>query len=87
MLKTPASFVLAALGGSTYRNVRLAPSLAAAALDDRFDHPRPLCPARRDSSTLSDGQTTTVPVKSVLGEDFGDDAGPHRAPAFSHRKP
>jgi len=39
MLKKPASFVLAALGGSTYRNVRLTTPLAAAALDDLFDHP------------------------------------------------
>ena len=39
MVKKPASFVLAALGGSTYRNVRLATSLAAASLDDLFDHP------------------------------------------------
>ena len=41
MLKKSASFVLAALGGSTYRTeygLRL-PSLAAAALDGLFDHP------------------------------------------------
>ena len=39
MVKKPASFVLAALGGSTYSKVRLATSLAAAALDGLFDHP------------------------------------------------
>ena len=39
MVKKLASFVLAALRGSTYSNVRLATSLAAAALDDLFDHP------------------------------------------------
>jgi hypothetical protein len=39
MLKKPASFVLAALRGSTYRSVRLASSLAAASLDGLFEHP------------------------------------------------
>ena len=39
MLKKAASFVLAALRGSTYRSVRLASLLAAALLDDLFDHP------------------------------------------------
>jgi len=39
MLKKSASFVLAALRGSTYRNVRLASSLAAALLDGLFEHP------------------------------------------------
>jgi hypothetical protein len=40
MLKKAASFVLASLGLSTYRKkVRFEPSLAAAALDDLFDHP------------------------------------------------
>ncbi|WHZ30178.1 MAG: hypothetical protein OJF51_004981 [Nitrospira sp.] len=39
MLKKSASFVLASLRGSTYRSVRLASSLAAAALDGLFDHP------------------------------------------------
>ena len=34
-----ASFVLASLRGSTYRSVRLASSLAAAALDGHFEHP------------------------------------------------
>jgi hypothetical protein len=40
MLKKAASFVLAALGGSTYRKeYAFASSLAAAALDGLFDHP------------------------------------------------
>jgi len=39
MLKKSASFVLASLTGSTYRSVRLASSLAAAALDGLFEHP------------------------------------------------
>ena len=39
MLKKPPSDVLAALRGSTYRSVRLAPSLAAALLDGLFEHP------------------------------------------------
>src|SRR3990172_6425224 len=39
MLKKSASFVLASLRGSTYRSVRLASSLAAALLDDLFEHP------------------------------------------------
>jgi hypothetical protein len=39
MLKKSASFVLASLRGSTYRSVRLASSLAAAALDSLFEHP------------------------------------------------
>jgi hypothetical protein len=39
MLKKPASGVLAALRGSTYRSVRLASSLAAALLDGLFEHP------------------------------------------------
>ena len=39
MLKMSASFVLASLRGSTYRSVRLASSLAAAALDGHFEHP------------------------------------------------
>jgi len=39
MLKKSASFVLASLIGSTYRSVRLASSLAAAALDGHFEHP------------------------------------------------
>ncbi len=34
-----ASFVLASLRGSTYRSVRLAPSLAAASPDGLFEHP------------------------------------------------
>jgi hypothetical protein len=37
MLKQPASFVLASLRGSTYRNVRLTSLLAAASLDGLFD--------------------------------------------------
>ena len=64
-LKTPASFVLAALGGSTYPNVRLAPSLAAATLDDRFDHPLPLCPTRRDASTVSCEQIAATTLQKV----------------------
>ena len=39
MLKKSASGVLASLRGSTYRRVRLASSLAAALLDDLFEHP------------------------------------------------
>ncbi len=39
MLKKSASFVLASLRGSTYRSLRLASSLAAAALDGHFEHP------------------------------------------------
>jgi hypothetical protein len=39
MLKKAASFVLAALSGSTYGRVRFASLLAAAALDGLFDHP------------------------------------------------
>ena len=38
MLKKSASVVLASLRGSTYRSVRLASSLAAALLDDLFEH-------------------------------------------------
>ena len=39
MLKKAASGVLASLRGSTYRSVCLASSLAAALLDDLFEHP------------------------------------------------
>jgi hypothetical protein len=39
MLKQAASIVLASLRGSTYRNVRIASSLAAALLDSLFEHP------------------------------------------------
>jgi len=40
MLKKAVSFVLASLGGSTYREeYALASSLAAAALGDLFEHP------------------------------------------------
>jgi hypothetical protein len=39
MLKKSASIVLASLRGSTYRSVRLASSLAAALLDELFEHP------------------------------------------------
>ena len=39
MLKKSASGVLTSLRGSTYRSVRLASSLAAALLDDLFEHP------------------------------------------------
>ena len=39
MLKKSASFVLVSLRGSTYQSVRLASSLAAAALDGHFEHP------------------------------------------------
>jgi hypothetical protein len=38
MLKKAASDVLTSLRGSTYRSVRLAPSLAAALLDNHFEH-------------------------------------------------
>jgi hypothetical protein len=40
MLKKAPSFVLASLRASTYRNeYAFGPSLAAAALDDLFEHP------------------------------------------------
>jgi hypothetical protein len=39
MLKKSASGVLASLSDSTYRNVRLAASLAVALLDSLFEHP------------------------------------------------
>ncbi len=39
MLKKSASLVLASLRGSTYRSVRLTSSLAAALLDELFEHP------------------------------------------------
>jgi hypothetical protein len=39
MLKKFASGVLASLRGSTYRSVRLAASLAAALLNNLFEHP------------------------------------------------
>jgi hypothetical protein len=39
MLKNLASGVLASLRGSPYRSVRLASSLAAALLDNIFEHP------------------------------------------------
>ncbi|HBR50627.1 MAG TPA: hypothetical protein DEA71_11130 [Nitrospira sp.] len=39
MLKNTASDALTSLRGSTYRSVRLAPSLAAALLDSLFEHP------------------------------------------------
>jgi hypothetical protein len=39
MLKKSASGVLASLRGSTYRNVRLASSLAAALLNGLFENP------------------------------------------------
>jgi len=39
MLKKSTSGVLASLRGSTYQNVRLASSLAAALLDGLFEHP------------------------------------------------
>jgi hypothetical protein len=42
MLKKSASGVLTSLRGSTYRNVRLASSLAAALLDSLFEHPASL---------------------------------------------
>ena len=39
MLEKSISIVLASFRGSTYRSVRLASSLAAAALDGLFEHP------------------------------------------------
>jgi hypothetical protein len=39
MLKKSTSIVLASLGSSMYRSVRLAASLAAALLDGLFEHP------------------------------------------------
>ena len=56
MLKKSASFVLAALRGSTYRSVRLASSFAAALLDGIFEHPAwysPLAPGVRTSEILA----------------------------------
>ena len=43
MLKKATSFVLASFQGSTYEKVRLASSLAAALLDDLFEHPVRSC--------------------------------------------
>ncbi len=43
MLKKAASIVLTSLRDSTYRNVRLASSLAAALLDSLFEHPVKPC--------------------------------------------
>jgi hypothetical protein len=45
MLKKSASGVLASLRGLTYRSVRLASSLAAALLNDHFEHPATLTPS------------------------------------------
>jgi hypothetical protein len=56
MLKKSASFVLASFRGSTYRSVRLASSIAAALLDDLFEHP-----AGR-SSLIQDVQAIEVPL-------------------------
>ena len=39
MLKKAASYVLASLRDSTYSQVRLASALAAALLDNLFEHP------------------------------------------------
>jgi hypothetical protein len=39
MRKKSAGFILSSLRGSTYRSVRLASSLAAAALGGHFEHP------------------------------------------------
>ena len=44
MLKKSASGVLASLSGSTYRSVRLTPSLAAALLDSHVEHPEGILP-------------------------------------------
>jgi hypothetical protein len=52
MLKKPASGVLASLRGSTYRSVRLASSLAAALLDDLFEHPARCSPVVLDVQTI-----------------------------------
>jgi hypothetical protein len=51
MLKKPASFVLASLRSSTYRNVRLASSLAAALLDELFEHPAWCAPVIQNIQT------------------------------------
>jgi hypothetical protein len=51
MLKKFVSCVLASLRGSTYRSVRLASSLAAALLDDLFDHPARHSPVALDTLT------------------------------------
>jgi hypothetical protein len=49
MLKKSASGVLASLRGSTYRSVRLAPSLAAALLNGLFEHPESLLITRHNN--------------------------------------
>jgi hypothetical protein len=50
----PASFVLASLKGSTYRSVRLASSLAAAALDGLFEQPAAAAPSGLQSNQRFD---------------------------------
>jgi hypothetical protein len=54
MLKKSASGVLALLRGSTYGSVRLVSSLAAALLDDLFEHPahRSACAGKRITPLL-----------------------------------
>jgi hypothetical protein len=59
MLKKSASFVLTSLRGSTYRSVRLASLLAAAALDGLFEHPA----SRSRTGTIS---KVTVGFESKL---------------------
>jgi hypothetical protein len=70
MLKKSASFVLASLSGSTYRSVRLASSLAAAALDGLFEHPAailisvPSKPLKQKGSIMV---RDSIPVKIGIG--------------------
>ncbi len=52
-----ASFVFASLRSSTYRSVRLASSLAAAALDSHFEHPATL--PRIAGTSIPDQYTPT----------------------------
>ena len=58
-----ASFVLASLRGSTYRSVRLASSLAAAALDGHFEHPA----ARKPRETGGTSETGNGSMFEVFG--------------------
>jgi hypothetical protein len=67
MLKQPASFVLASLRGSTYRSVRLAPSLAAALLVGLFEHPAEVCspcPRRSGKRASVGGSYGDVPFEA-----------------------
>jgi len=52
MLKKSASGVLASLRGSTYRSVRLTPSLAAVLLDSLFEYPAWCTPVAIDVQAI-----------------------------------